>query len=752
MQAQTETKNMNLIKITQTYYLAAAALFFGLLLVACGSGGGDSSNRTGLPNVVLNSIIVDTPNVTVPHGDSPQFTASGYYSDKPTTKVLLSAVVWSISTADQAYATITSSGGKVATIQPTPLGKPVTILANSPDLPTLATASLTILQKAIKTITLSPSNTTEVPLGTAHPFTAIGHYTDGTATDTDNVTLPDFSTKLVAWNSSANNVVSITSPGGIAKGVATSTSGSQITATYGTTPSAATTVTVTAALVQSFTLKLAAPSVANGVATSVTAEAIYTDGVRPVTGLVTWTISNPEVKINASGAVTTKLTTLKTDQVTIIATLPGTATVTGLPIVSAPMTLSITAAVLDTISAQPSQINLVAPGTKQLLATGVMTDVTAYVGSFNWAACNTAAAVINSTGLATAKTTGTCSTTASSSGKTSNAVTVNVNAGTLNGGTIQGSPLTLTTVVSTLAGSGNAGAADGLGSAATFNNPNKITTDGTNLYVAGGGRIRKIEIVSGQVTTLLDATTKLPVSLFGISGITTDGVNLYASGFAVYKIVIATGAVTTLAGAAGQGFLDGPGNTALFNNPNGITLGYNGLLYVADSVNNRIRKVNIATGEVSTLAGSATAGATDALGTAASFNSPQGLTTDGFNVYVADSGNNKIRKVDASGNVSTVAGSGTAAFNDGTGTKASFYYSYDITSDGTNLYVADYANDKIRKIVIATQVVTTIAGNGTGASDGIGSAASFWGPDGITTDGSNLYVSEFYNNKIRKIE
>jgi sugar lactone lactonase YvrE len=217
------------------------------------------------------------------------------------------------------------------------------------------------------------------------------------------------------------------------------------------------------------------------------------------------------------------------------------------------------------------------------------------------------------------------------------------------GGAKQGHVLTLNGTVSTLAGSSYS--TDGTGSAARFNYPQGITTDGTNIYVA-----------DTQNNT-------------------------------IRKVVIATGVVTTLVGSAGlSGSTDGTGSAALFNNPRGITTdGTN--LYVVDSCNYTIRKVVIATGAVTTLAGSAGAakGSTDGTGSAARFNFPQGITTDGINLYVTDTQSNTIRKVViATGAVTTLAGSaGASGSTDGTGSAALFNYPLGITTDGTNLYVAD---------------------------------------------------------------
>ena len=189
-------------------------------------------------------------------------------------------------------------------------------------------------------------------------------------------------------------------------------------------------------------------------------------------------------------------------------------------------------------------------------------------------------------------------------------------------------------------------------------------------------------------------------------------------------------AVATIAGTAGtSGSADGTGAAARFNAPNGITTDGTSL-YVADSGNNMIRKIVIASGAVTTLAGTAGAsGSADGTGAAARFNTPQGITTDGTNLFVVDTGNNTIRKiVIASGAVTTLAGTaGTSGSADGIGAAAQFNNPQSITTDNTNLYVTDRSNSTIRKIASSSGTVTTIAVIPT--------------PQGITTDGTNLFVT-----------
>ena len=268
---------------------------------------------------------------------------------------------------------------------------------------------------------------------------------------------------------------------------------------------------------------------------------------------------------------------------------------------------------------------------------------------------------------------------------------------------------------SAFAGSGLGGSADGTGTSAQLYRPYGIALDSSGtLYVADRGNqtIRKIT---------------------------------------------SAGVVTTLAGTAGaSGSADGTGTAAQFNQPGGVAVGSGGDLYVTDTGNSIIRKVTSA-GVVTTLAGTqGTSGSTDGTGTAASFNQPFGIAVDGSgNLYVAELGNNTIRKVTQAGVVTTLAGgAATAGSTDGTGTAALFNQPVGIAIDGSgNLYVTDTGNDTIRKVTSAG-VVTTLAGSPgqSGTADGTGSAARFNSPRGIAVDASgNLFVADSANGTIRRI-
>jgi NHL repeat-containing protein len=350
-----------------------------------------------------------------------------------------------------------------------------------------------------------------------------------------------------------------------------------------------------------------------------------------------------------------------------------------------------------------------------------------------------------------------------------NAVGIDGTGGTRMGGAVQGAPLSLTGRAVTLAGAApTTGSTDETGTAARFNAPGGIATDGTNLFVADSQNhtIRKVVIATREVTTVAGTAgssgsadnTGAAARFNWPVGIATDGSNLYvtdSNNHTIRRVVIATGEVTTIAGTAGSsGSADGTGAAARFYNPYGIVLVGADLL-VTDRNNHTIRKVVIATGEVTTFVGTAlSAGSANGTGATARFNTPSGIATDGTDLYVADYFNDTIRKVViATGDVTTVAGSaGLIGFADGIGAAARFTFPGGITMDASNLFVTDSYNFTVRKVVIATGAVSTIAGTvgWGGTADGTGAAAMFTSPNGITTDGTSLFVTETIGT-IRKI-
>jgi len=231
--------------------------------------------------------------------------------------------------------------------------------------------------------------------------------------------------------------------------------------------------------------------------------------------------------------------------------------------------------------------------------------------------------------------------------------------------------------------------------------------------------------------------------------------------------VIANGAVTTVAGSGLLGTVDGTGEGARFYHPRGITTDGT-CLYVAELESNKIRKVVISSGVVSTIA---------------SVTSPAGLTTDGINLFVTDFNSHTINRIAiATGVVTPLAGiAGTPGSNDGHSSVATFNRPVGITTDGSHLYVNDSGSGLIRRIVIASGEVSTLAGGFTNPATGIttdgtylyvadygntisrialsgggvtqllGAAAGFGHPEGLTSDGTSLYIADSNNNSIRML-
>lgn len=236
----------------------------------------------------------------------------------------------------------------------------------------------------------------------------------------------------------------------------------------------------------------------------------------------------------------------------------------------------------------------------------------------------------------------------------------------------------------------------------------------------------------------------------------TNG-NLYVGDFYNYTIrkITPDGTVSTLAGLAGStGSADGTGSVARFNQPAGVAVDNNGNVYVADFHNHTIRKITPA-GAVSTLAGLAGShGGADGIGSTARFFYPSGVAVDNAgNVYVAEEYNHTIRTISPGGSVTTLAGfpqSGGAA--DGTGSAARFSYPEGVAVDTLgNVYVADNGNNTIRKVTPAG-VVTTLAGlsGNAGSADGTGSTVRFNSPTGIAVDSAGvLLVADASNYTIR---
>lgn len=319
-------------------------------------------------------------------------------------------------------------------------------------------------------------------------------------------------------------------------------------------------------------------------------------------------------------------------------------------------------------------------------------------------------------------------------------------------------------VVTTLAGkAGEFGHVNGTGAEARFAFPASVAIDGAgNLYVAEevGTQVRKVT-PDGVVTTVFTQFDPMPTIARGIVGVAIDGGgNLYVlatdfpgsfplTGHTVHKIT-PQGVVSLLAGSPGQpGAVDGTGDAARFYGPRGISVDRDGNVYIADTENHTVRKITSA-GVVTTLAGLASAGSRDGTGGAARLFEPGGVAAGlGGHLYIADTGNHTIRKLAPDGKVTTFAGlAGTPGGADGSFADARFRFPSGIAVDGSgNVYVADTGNNAIRRISPSGNV-STLAGR----PGGPGTATYFQAPTGLALDGAgNLYVADTGNNAIRKI-
>lgn len=326
-----------------------------------------------------------------------------------------------------------------------------------------------------------------------------------------------------------------------------------------------------------------------------------------------------------------------------------------------------------------------------------------------------------------------------------------------------------TGVVTTIAGAaGITGSADGSVSTARFSSPLGLGLDGGGvIYIADTGNDSIRTITGGNVVSTIAGAAPAPsVDASGSSArfnlpnaVAVDSAgNVYVADSANHTIrkITSSGAVSTFAGSAGQsGSSDGIASIAQFSSPSALAIDANGALYIADAGNNTIRKIT-ASGTVSTFAGTAgQRGSTNGTGAAASFDHPMGIAVDSTGaVYVSDSNNHTVRKITPAGAVTTLAGApDLVGSTDGTGSNARFYFPAALAVDASfNVYVVDQ-NRVIRKITSAG-VVTTLAGSTTttGSADGTGTLAQFDHPAGLAVDGAgNLFVSDSNNNTIRRI-
>ena len=333
-----------------------------------------------------------------------------------------------------------------------------------------------------------------------------------------------------------------------------------------------------------------------------------------------------------------------------------------------------------------------------------------------------------------------------------------------------------TGIITTIAGNDAIGDTGDTGPAtsASLVTPYAITVDSSgNVYFVENGDsvIRKITVsnmyiyrVAGNGTAGFSgdgsAATKAQLNFPTGMALDSSG-NIYVADSLNYRIrKIGSSTISTIGGNgvfsySGDG---GPASSAQLNTPQAVAVDSSGNLYIADTVNNVVRKVT-ASGAISTIAGNGTQGSAGDGGaaTAAQLNKPQGIAVDsGGNIYVADTQNARVRKI-SGGNITTVAGSGTPGYggDGGSATAAQLYVPIGIAVDSAgNLYIADFTNNRVRK-VSAGGVISTVAGNGNSGYSGDGGSAvnaTLNGPTDVAVDSNgNLYIADLNNNAVREV-
>ena len=339
-----------------------------------------------------------------------------------------------------------------------------------------------------------------------------------------------------------------------------------------------------------------------------------------------------------------------------------------------------------------------------------------------------------------------------------------------------------TGTISTIVGTGGGGYSGdgGLATQAELRNPSAVTVDGAgNLYIADEGdhRIRKVDAATGIISTIAgtgewgyrgDGGLAIEAQLSEPHGVAVDAVgNVYITSYwnhRVRKVDAGTGTISTIVGTGGWGY-SGDGGLATqaeLRYPSAVTVDGAGNLYIADEGNHRVRKIEAVTGTISTIAGTGEWGYSGDGGPAieAQLRYPSAVTVDGAgSFYIADSGNHRIRKVSAfTGTISTIAGTGEWGYSGdgGPAIEAQLGYPQAVAVDHVgNLYIADFHNNRIRKMDAATGTISTIAGTGEWGDRGDGGPATqaqLGYPEGVAVDGAgNLYISDSRNNRIRKV-
>ncbi len=336
--------------------------------------------------------------------------------------------------------------------------------------------------------------------------------------------------------------------------------------------------------------------------------------------------------------------------------------------------------------------------------------------------------------------------------------------------------------ITTMAGNGVQGYSGdgGPATSAALNLPRGVAVDAAgNVYVADASnhRIRRVAAGTGTISTVAggggygysgDGGPAVGASLFYPHDVAVDSAgNLYIADIEnsrVRRVDGVTGVITTLAGTGSAGFSGDGGLATLarLNAPEGVAVDGRGNVFIADMVEQRVRRVDQQTGVITTVAGNGTGGYSGDGGAASSASlwepASVAVGTDG-SLYIGDYRNHRVRRVDAvSGVITTVAGSGVAGSSGdgGPAISASLMYPHTVALDRAGrLYITDNGNGRVRRVDLGTGVITTIAGNGVAGYAGDGGPAtdaSFQGPYGVAVDGDgNVYVGDPGNHRVRKV-
>ena len=336
--------------------------------------------------------------------------------------------------------------------------------------------------------------------------------------------------------------------------------------------------------------------------------------------------------------------------------------------------------------------------------------------------------------------------------------------------------------ITTAAGNGSGGFSGdgGLATSASLDSPVGVAVDSAgNLFIADrfNQRVRKVDASTLEIDTIAgngffgfsgDDDPATSASLVGPSGVAVDGAGTLffadQSNQRIRRVDAATGEITTVAGNGDLGFGgdNGPATNASLASPADVAIDSDGNLFIADRLNHRIRKVSVA-GEITTVAGNGTPGFSGegVQATLASLDGPSGVAVDNAgNLFIADQANHRIRRVDAaSGVITTVAGNGTAGFSGdgGQATLATLAGPFNVALDSAgNLFIADQANHRIRRVDAASGVITTVAGNGTAGFSGDGgqaTSARLEAPSGVALDSDgNLFIADQINQRVRRVD